>query len=72
VNYKDERLAVKLPKMVWLFRNIINNSIEVHDSTSGFFFTSYTENVKYNETDHLPLNSDLEKYKPYFNYSHKY
>ena len=30
------------------------------------------ETVKYNKINHLPLKSDLQMYKPYFNYSHKY
>ena len=35
-------------------------------------FFSDTETIKYNKLNHLPFNSDLEKYKPYFNYSFKY
>ena len=36
------------------------------------FFISGTESVKYIKINHLPFTSDLEKYKLYFNYSHKY
>jgi hypothetical protein len=46
--------------------------IKVHVATSRFFFISGTESVKYIKINNFHLNSDLEKYKPYFNYSHKY
>jgi hypothetical protein len=40
VDYDDERVAVKLPKLSWLFRNIIHKRIEVHVYTTCFFFIS--------------------------------
>ena len=49
VDYDDESIAVKLPKLVWLFQNIIHKRIEVHVSTSLSIFVSCTETVKYNK-----------------------
>jgi hypothetical protein len=64
VDYDDERIAVKLPKLAWLFRYIIHKRIDVHVDTSSSFFISGTENVKCIKFNHLPLNSHLENYKP--------
>jgi hypothetical protein len=36
-----------------------------------FFFISGRESLKCIKINNLPLKSNLEKYKPYFNYSHK-
>jgi hypothetical protein len=71
VDYDDERLAVNLPKLGWLFRYIIHKRIQVHIDTSSCFFISGTKTVNYIKIHHLPLNSDFENYKPYINYSHK-
>jgi hypothetical protein len=34
VDYDDERIAVQLPKLAWLFRYIIHKRIQVHVYTS--------------------------------------
>jgi len=64
VDYDDGSITVKLPKLAWLFQNIIHKRIDVNVSTSRLFFISSTDTVKYNKINHLPLNSDLENYKP--------
>jgi len=59
VGYDDDRIAVKLPKLAWLFRNIIHKRIDVHVSTSGLLFILDKETLKYNKINHIALNSDL-------------
>jgi len=38
VDYNDERIAVKLPELSWLFRNIIQKRIDDHLCTRRLFF----------------------------------
>jgi hypothetical protein len=46
--------------------------IKLYVSASLFLFISVTERDKYIKINHLSLISDFEKYKPFFNYLHKY